>query len=182
MKQDPVKAAAPPALKWVRYRRSDPSGLIVATFGERWSGKSALGVSVMRLPSGAQLCLTPTSRVNGVSWRRLVPSMLAVYRACPKSCPLKSTKLSFVPSGETSGLVTPLPVPVVIRWRSPPDRFMLQMASTLVLSLKRSKKILVPSGLNDGVASQPFRLPVRSVRPLPSAFMSITEHSGSPLG
>src|SRR5262245_65351440 len=84
--------------------------------------------------------------------------MWAVNKACPKSCPLKSTKLSFVPSGETSGLVTPLPVPVVIRWRSAPDRFMLQMASTLVVSSKRSKKIRVPSGLNVGVASQPFRL------------------------
>jgi hypothetical protein len=43
----------------------------------------------MRLPSGAQLCLIPTSRVNGVSWRRLVPSDAGGEQGLPEVLPVE---------------------------------------------------------------------------------------------
>jgi len=120
-------------------------------------------------PSGAQSCLAAMSKLNGVTWNTLVPSTLDVKRAAPVGSPLKPTKLSFFPSGETVGSAQHGPM----RRRSFPLRSILQNASSLATGSKRWNMILIPSGVKVGSSSQTFGAG-NSIEPLPSAFMIAT--------
>ena len=61
---------------------------------------------------------------------------------------IEANEAKLLPSGETLGSVTP-PGPRIRRW-SLPSTFMLQMASSLVSGMYRSKTTRWPSGVNEG--------------------------------